>query len=127
MEGMEDYRYKVNVFGEGKDGKLFLEPKELNFGIIMVNFVKTGKFVLFNKSDTTFNVVIELQIEGEISDEEKEKLSSFFLIDFQEGIIPAKSKREINVTFNPRDICDFKMKIMAKLRTNEKDRSEELN
>ncbi len=109
METIDNYRYKVNVFGEGKDGELQIKPESLNFGIIMVNFVKSDQFTLYNNSDTTFNVIIDTEIIGDFSEEKKKKLKSFFLIDFKEGIIPSKSRKEINVTFNPRDICDFKM------------------
>jgi len=93
----------------------------------MVNFIKTKQFILYNKSGTTFNVAIDMSIEGEMEECEHKKLLSFFMVDFKEGIIPAKSRKEINVTFNPRDICDFKLKLFARLKTNDKSRVNELN
>ncbi len=60
-----------------------------------------------------------MDIEDFFKEKEKNKLKTFFLLDFKEGIVPAKSKREINVTFNPRDICNFKMILKAKVITND--------
>ena len=84
-ETLEDNRYKLTVFGEGKDGDLSLTPSEMNFGIIMVNFVKSGKFCLTNNSETTFFASLVLEIEDEV--ENKEDLLSFFVSDFKEGLI----------------------------------------
>ena len=66
-EGIDDYRFKINVYGEGKDGELKLEPENYEFDI-MVNFVKTQKFVLYNNSDTTFNTFIEIEIDGNFTE-----------------------------------------------------------
>lgn len=43
-DGEEESRFKMVVFGEGRDGELKLVPSEMSFGIIMVNFVKSGRF-----------------------------------------------------------------------------------
>ena len=112
--------YKLSIFGEGKDGDLDLKPKNMDFGMVMVNFVKTGKFILYNNSDTTFNVEIVIEIENNKIEDNFIDFKSFFLIDFKEGIIPAKSKREINITFTPRDICDLKVNILGRVKTNVK-------
>lgn len=115
-ESIEDNRYKLTVFGEGKDGDLSLTPSDMNFGIIMVNFVKSGKFYLTNNSETTFYASLILEIEDPI--ENKEELLSYFLSDFKEGLISAKSKKEVLISFNPKNICDFKLKITALVRSN---------
>lgn len=62
------------MFGEGKDGDIEINPPEMNFGIIMVNFVKSGKFILKNTSETTFNVKIRMIIEGDYSEDEKNNM-----------------------------------------------------
>lgn len=54
----------------------------MNFGIIMVNFVKSGKFILKNTSETTFNVKIRMEIEGEYSENDKNNMLQYFLSDF---------------------------------------------
>lgn len=53
-------KYNIKVFGEGKDGDLSLTPNSIDFGIIMVNFINTAKFLLHNNSDTTFYVSVKL-------------------------------------------------------------------
>ena len=116
-----EQEYKLSIFGEGKDGNLKLKPKYMDFGMVMVNFVKNGKFILYNNSDTTFNVEIIIEIENNNKKGNNHiNYKSFFLIDFKEGIIPAKSKREINITFTPRDICDLKVNILSRVKTNVK-------
>ncbi len=50
QETLNEYRYKIDVFAQGKDGEIKLLPEKKDFGIIMVNFVKTEKFTLYNNS-----------------------------------------------------------------------------
>ena len=97
---------KLIIHGEGSDGELSLEPDQLDLGIVMVNFVKTTQLTLHNKSDSTFNVKIKRRVESSIEDS---TVDSDLLIDFIEGIIPAKSKKTINLTFNPKTITDAKL------------------
>lgn len=59
LDGLKS-KYNIKVFGEGKDGELSLTPNNIDFGIIMVNFVNTAKFLLHNNSDTTFYVAVKL-------------------------------------------------------------------
>lgn len=111
-EDPEDQRYKISVFGEGRDGSLSLEPAEMNFGIIMVNFVKSGKFVLTNNSETTFFAHLSMEVEGG-DESRKEELLSYLTSDFSSGLIPSKSQKDFTICFNPKNICDFKVKIVA--------------
>lgn len=108
----ESNEFKINVFGEGSDGEVTIEPEKLDIGIVMVNFVKTTQLTLHNKSESTFNIKINKKVElcNSIEDTSSgEGIKSDFLIDFNYGIIPAKSKKTINLTFNPKNICDAKL------------------
>ena len=91
--------FAITVVGEGGDGELELSPKNYNFGIIKVNFVKNGKFQLVNNSNITFNIRIDLELEGNYSEKNRKFYKNFFKLDFKKGIIPAKSKKEINIIF----------------------------
>lgn len=46
-------------------------------------------------------------------------MKSYFILDFKEGLLRERTKQEINLTFNPRDICDFEMKLKVKIVSNE--------
>lgn len=106
----DDQDSKIIVHGEGSDGDLLLEPANLDLGIVMVNFVKTTQLTLHNKSDSTFNVRLNRKIENSMEDS---TINNDLLIDFTEGIIPAKSKKTINLTFNPKSITDAKLYLEA--------------
>lgn len=58
----------------------------------MVNFVNTETFLLHNNSNTNFYVAVKLEIIDEkLNEDTKEKLLKFFMINFKEGFLPAKS------------------------------------
>ena len=82
LDGLES-NYNIKIFGEGKDGELSIKPDNVDFDIIMVNFVYTKKFTLYNNSDTTFYVGVKLEITNEyMSEKTKENFLKFFLVDF---------------------------------------------
>lgn len=39
------------------------------------------------------------------------QIFNFFTLDFTEGVIPAKSKKEINITFCPKNICELSLRL----------------
>lgn len=48
------------IFGEGSDGFLNFEEKQLDFGMTMVNFIQKKKIIIKNKSNVTFNVALHI-------------------------------------------------------------------
>jgi hypothetical protein len=77
----------------------------------MVNFIKTLSYTIKNMSNTNFNVKVVLEINGVDDQELLNKYYSYFFLDFKEDIILAKSERAFNLTFNPKDICEFKLQV----------------
>ena len=107
---LEDGRKQwLSILGEGGDGEITFDSKKIDFGIVMVNFIQKKKIVIRNKSDITFNVAIRLKFDEErlsaIHDAKDREINQFFALDFEEGIIPAKSFREVNIIFHPKEIC----------------------
>lgn len=105
----EGRRQWLNILGEGGDGEITFDSKKIDFGIVMVNFIQKKRLVIRNKSDITFNVAIRLKFDEErlstIHDAKDREINQFFALDFEEGIIPAKSFREVNIIFHPKEIC----------------------
>jgi len=95
----------VEIFGEGGDGSLVLEPKKIDFGIVKVNFNKMLKVTLHNYSHVTFYVelmLIPLDTTTKKFDAQTMKnFKSFFDFDFKEGLIAGHSKVEVCITFKP--------------------------
>jgi len=79
----------LEVFGEGGDGSLILEPKKIDFGIVKVNFNKMLKVTLHNYSHVTFYVELDLRPMDESTKKQDpkklEQFKSFFDFDFKEG------------------------------------------
>jgi hypothetical protein len=84
----------------------------------MVNFVKTLSFSVKNLSNSNFNVWIVLEITGIEDLEILNKYYSFFFVDFKEDLILAKSEWNFNLTFNPKDICEFKLLVKLVASSN---------
>jgi hypothetical protein len=105
----EGRRQWLNILGEGGDGEITFDSKKIDFGIVMVNFIQKKKLIIRNKSDITFNVAIRLKLDEErlstIHDAKDREINQFFALDFEEGIIPAKSFKEVNIIFHPKEIC----------------------
>ena len=102
--------YQFEIIGAGGDGALDINPQEIDFGIVKVNFNKKVYFVLENFSNYMFYVELNLK---PLEDQKKldNKLQNFiqnsFSLDFENGIISANSKVEIGIIFHPAEVCDL--------------------
>ena len=108
--------YKLSVTGVGGDGSLSIAPKELDFGIVKVNFSKRLSFVIENFSEVTFYVEIRLNPKNDkLSPEVKKTIINSFKLEFEHGKIAGSSKLEIGITFLPLDIfkCDVDLECIA--------------
>ena len=92
----------IEVIGEGGDGELELFPPVLDFKIVTVDFVKSGKILLRNPSKTLFRVRLEV-----LSEPSDPALLSYLSVNFSESVIPARSQTEILVEFRPKSICSY--------------------
>lgn len=57
---------------------------------------------------TSKNLLNESRLGGPVS---RSQVFEYFSLDFSEGVIPAKSKKEISIIFQPRDICESKLRL----------------
>ena len=64
----EQLVYNLEIFGKGGDGSLSIEPEFIDFDIVKVNFNKKVYATLYNKSDVTFYV--EVQIKSNAKDQD---------------------------------------------------------
>jgi len=116
----------VEVIGAGSDGVLSLSPKDIDFGTITVGFAKTMSVTVINKSST--NLYIELQMaqrveeDGKIAKDTeavplmKKILKECFKFDQPKGLINAKSKKKVNITFKPTLRFNFDINLVCVAR-----------
>lgn len=116
----------MEVIGAGSDGVLSLSPKDIDFGTITVGFAKTMSVTVINKSST--NLYIELQMaqrveeDGKIAKDTeavplmKKILKECFKFDQPKGLINAKSKKKVNITFKPTLRFNFDINLVCVAR-----------
>lgn len=132
-------RYDIEIIGAGSDGVLSLSPKDIDFGTITVGFAKTMSVTVINKSNC--NLYIELKMaqkmeeDGTIAKETeavplmKKVLQECFKFDQPKGILNAKSKKKVNITFKPtlrfnfdiNLVCVAREKMAKEITTGKKD------
>ena len=100
----------LTIIGAGSDGKIQISPSIIDFGTITVGFAKTLSVTITNKSNC--NVFIELKMmqsrdsdKMERSTQVQDILNECFKFDNHKGIVNAKSKKKVNITFKPN--CRF--------------------
>lgn len=85
-----------------------ISPENLDFGTITVGYTKTLSVMISNKSNC--NLYIELKMMQTQRDEDATSgeaknvqsiLNSCFKFDNHKGIVNAKSKKKVNITFKP--------------------------
>jgi len=82
-----------------------ISPANLDFGTITVGYSKTLSVTITNKSNC--NLYIELKMmqtqRNELSESNNVQriLNSCFKFDNHKGIVNAKSKKKVNITFKP--------------------------
>jgi hypothetical protein len=105
---------------------LSLSPKDIDFGTITVGFAKTMSVTVINKSNC--NLYIELKMaqkveeDGTIAKETeavplmKKILQECFKFDQPKGILNAKSKKKVNITFKPTLRFNFDINLVCVAR-----------
>lgn len=101
-----------------------INPKDIDFGTITVGFAKTLSVEVINKSNC--NLYIELKMAQKIDENSKERqpelpqmakiLEDCFKFDHPKGLINAKTKKKVNITFKPtlRNEFDIHLVCFAK-------------
>lgn len=95
----------IEFVGAGADGMISISPANLDFGTITVGYSKTLSVTITNKSNC--NLYIELKMmqtqRNELSESNNVQriLNSCFKFDNHKGIVNAKSKKKVNITFKP--------------------------
>ena len=119
-------RYDIEVIGAGSDGILTLSPKDIDFGTITVGFAKTMSVTVINKSNC--NLYIELKMaqkveeDGTISKDTeavplmKKILQECFKFDQPKGLLNARSKKKVNITFKPTLRFNFDINLVCVAR-----------
>lgn len=119
-------RYDIEIIGAGSDGVLTLSPKDIDFGTITVGFAKTMSVTVVNKSNC--NLFIELKMaqrveeDGTISKETeavplmKKILQECFKFDQPKGLLNARSKKKVNITFKPTLRFNFDINLVCVAR-----------
>ena len=96
----------VQIVGAGADGMISISPENLDFGTITVGYSKTLSVTITNKSDC--NLYIELKMKQTNSNDDNQDaaqvqriLNNCFKFDNHKGVVNAKSKKKVNITFKP--------------------------
>lgn len=104
----------IQIIGAGADGMIAISPENLDFGTITVGYSKTLSVTISNKSNT--NLYIELKMmqtansgakSGEEGAQVQKILNNCFKFDNHKGIVNAKSKKKVNITFKPNLRFEF--------------------
>ena len=102
----------MQIIGAGADGQIAISPENLDFGTITVGYSKTLSVTISNKSNT--NLYIELKMmqtggakSGEEGAQVQKILNNCFKFDNHKGIVNAKSKKKVNITFKPNLRFEF--------------------
>ena len=110
LTGQRSAHNTITIIGAGSDGKIQISPSNIDFGTITVGFAKTLSVTITNKSNC--NVYIELKMmqsrgstQQESNMQVQEILNECFKFDNHKGIVNAKSKKKVYITFKPN--CRF--------------------
>jgi hypothetical protein len=101
----------IMIIGAGSDGSIKISPEKLDFGTITVGFSKTLSVVITNSSNCNLYVELKMAQANEESSQNKslvqQILSECFRFDNHQGIVNAKSKKKVNITFKPNQRFEF--------------------
>ena len=110
VAGQRSAQNTITIIGAGSDGKIQISPQIIDFGTITVGFSKTLSVTITNKSNC--NVYIELKMmqtrdskSVESTQRVQEILNECFKFDNHKGVVNAKSKKKVYITFKPN--CRF--------------------
>ena len=110
-------KYTLEIIGRGADGGIQILPAAVDFGTITVGFHKTMEATVYNRSSC--NIFIELRMQPRIEEKQGKTytakelaeitrvLNENFQFDMPKGIVNARSKKTISITFKPQLRYDF--------------------
>lgn len=107
----------ITVCGRGRNGRIKIEPVMIDLSEVIVNFTEKRTFVVKNLSDVHFNISLHLNVSTS-SNLKKERLLSFFEMDFSEKILPARTEMTFNLKFTPREICEAVVSLIVFTKPN---------
>ena len=100
----------VQIVGAGADGMIAISPENLDFGTITVGYSKTLSVTITNKSNCNLYIELKMmqtsaaatgaELDGEAAQVQR-ILNNCFKFDNHKGIVNAKSKKKVNITFKP--------------------------
>ena len=109
-QGLSSSKF-IEFVGAGADGAISISPENLDFGTITVGYTKTLSVTITNKSSCNLYIELKMtQSDGEASGDDKQVqniLNSCFKFDNHKGIVNAKSKKKVNITFKPNLRFEF--------------------
>lgn len=112
----------ISVFSEGNDGKIYMNPSHVDFGTVMVNHRQVKKILIHNLSNCNFFVQLLLELNDmagqSFENQTKICLENSFELDFVEGIISGNITKEVTISFTPREICAFSLKLSLIVKPN---------
>lgn len=118
-------KYTLEIIGRGSDGAIQIQPNNVDFGTITVGFNKTMQATIYNRSNC--NIFIELKMapknkehggsQIKYTPQELNNLTKVlnenFHFDTPKGIINAKSKKTISITFKPQLRFNFDINLVC--------------
>eukprot|EP01018_Ginkgo_biloba_P029313 Gb_05147 [translate_table: standard] len=100
----------LTLEGEGLKGTITIEPEELNLGTVSVGSSYERKVTLCNSSDAYLEYVLAYHPTNFI------QADAFCLnLDCPNGIIPARSSKEVMISFEPKYASAFHFEIACKI------------
>lgn len=104
-------RREIYIVGAGSDGCLQISPSILDFGAVTVGFTKTLQLNITNKSNCAMYIKLSMVASGGSITQDAQQLAKTleecFRFDSAKGLVNAKSKKKINLTFKPNQRYDF--------------------
>ena len=108
----------IQIIGAGADGMIAISPEDLDFGTITVGYSKTLSVTITNKSDTNLYIELKMmQTADAVSDDNdpaqvQRILNNCFKFDNHKGVVNAKSKKKVNITFKPNQRFNFETNLV---------------
>mmetsp|Transcript_42204 Transcript_42204/g.30377 ORF Transcript_42204/g.30377 Transcript_42204/m.30377 type:complete len:189 (+) Transcript_42204:1333-1899(+) len=114
-QGIISIRKEIEIIGAGSDGSVFIKPDDLDFGTITVGFSRTLSVVIANKSNCNLFIKLQMALKNgqkEMPDSAR-ILQECFHFDNHKGLINARSKKKVNITFKPTLRFEFDINLVC--------------
>lgn len=103
--------HQMMICTECVDGGFLVTPQNIDFGVVMVNFIQTKQIVIKNESKATFKIFILPVLVSWDEDDSKEEILKDLKIEFEEGLIGGHLSQSVNLAFRPREKCSAKVRL----------------